>query len=64
LSSFPTAPANLACANMRCASVQAERLVRKLPPANERRRNAVEVARRKIWPFYRRLKDYKLAPTP
>ena len=34
-----------------------------LLPANERQRNAVEVTRRMIWRLYRRLKDYKLAPT-
>lgn len=44
--------------------VHAERLVHKLLPANERQRNAVEVTRRMIWWLYRRLKDYKLAPTP
>lgn len=44
--------------------VHAERLVHKLLPATERQRNAVEVTRRMIWWFYRRLKDYKLAPTP
>ncbi len=44
--------------------VHAERLVHKLLPANERQRNAVEITRRMIWWFYRRLKDYKRAPTP
>jgi len=44
--------------------VHAERLVHKLIPANDRQRNAVEVARRMIWWFYRALKDYKLAPSP
>ena len=44
--------------------VHAERLVHKLLPANERQRNAVEVTRRMIWWLYRRLKSYKLAPTP
>ena len=44
--------------------VHAERLVHKLVPANEIQRKAVEVARRMIWWFYGRLKDYKLAPSP
>ena len=44
--------------------VHAERLVHKLVPANDRQSNAVEVARRMIWWFYRRLKAYKLAPSP
>ncbi|MGD1038974.1 MAG: transposase [Roseiarcus sp.] len=44
--------------------VHAERLVHKLVPANDRQRNAVEVARRMIWWFYRTLKEYKLAPSP
>ncbi len=44
--------------------VHAERLVHKLIPANDKQRNAVEVARRMIWWFYRGLKDYKLAPSP
>jgi len=44
--------------------VHAERLVHKLVPANDRQRNAVEVARRMIWWFYRALKEYKLAPSP
>ena len=44
--------------------VHAERLVHKLVPANDGQRNAVEVAKRMIWWFYRRLKDYKLAPSP
>lgn len=44
--------------------VHAERLVHKLIPANDKQRNAVEVARRMIWWFYRGLKDYKLAPGP
>ena len=44
--------------------VHAERLVHKLVPANDRQRNAVEVARRMVWWFYDLLKDYKLAPTP
>ena len=42
--------------------VHAERLVHKLIPANDKQRNAVEVAKRMIWWFYRCLKDYKLAP--
>jgi hypothetical protein len=44
--------------------VHAERLVHKLVPANDKQSNAVEVARRMIWWFYRRLKEYKLAPSP
>ena len=44
--------------------VHAERLVHKLIPANDKQRNAVEVAKRMIWWFYRRLKEYKLAPSP
>jgi len=44
--------------------VHAERLVHKLVPANDKQRNAVEVAKRMIWWFYRCLKDYKLAPSP
>ncbi len=42
--------------------VHAERLVHKLVPANDKQRNAVAVAKRMIWWFYRRLKEYKLAP--
>src|SRR5271154_4779212 len=42
--------------------VHAERLVHKLVPANDKQRNAVAVAKRMIWWFYRRLKAYKLAP--
>jgi hypothetical protein len=44
--------------------VHAERLVHKLVPANDRQSNAVRVARRTIWWFYRRLKQYKRAPSP
>src|SRR5208283_4858642 len=44
--------------------VHAERLVDKLVPANDRQRNAVEVARRMIWWFYRQLRLDKLAPSP
>jgi hypothetical protein len=44
--------------------VHAERLVHKLIPANDKQRNAVEVAKRMIWWLYRCLKDYKLAPSP
>ena len=44
--------------------VHAERLVHKLNPANDKQRNAVEVARRMIWWFYAALKEYKLAPSP
>src|SRR5271154_4841565 len=43
--------------------VHAERLVHKLIPANQIQRKAVEVARRMIWWFYGKLKDYKLAPS-
>jgi hypothetical protein len=44
--------------------VHAERLVHKLVPANDRQRNAIEVAKRMIWWFYRALKDYKRPPSP
>jgi hypothetical protein len=44
--------------------VHAERLIHKLLPANDKQRNAVEVAKRMVWWFYRQLKDYKLAPNP
>jgi hypothetical protein len=44
--------------------VHAERLVHKLVPANDKQRNAIEVAKRMIWWFYRALKDYKRAPSP
>jgi hypothetical protein len=44
--------------------VHAERLVHKLLPANDKQRNAIEVAKRMIWWFYRSLKEYKLAPSP
>jgi len=44
--------------------IHAERLVYKLIPANDIQRNAVVIARRMIWWFYRALKDYRLAPTP
>lgn len=44
--------------------VHAERLVHKLIPANDKQRNAVNVAKRMIWWFYGRLKDYKLLPSP
>ena len=40
------------------------RLVHKLIPANDNQRNAVVIARRMIWWFYRPLKEYKLDPTP
>ncbi|HEY2758030.1 MAG TPA: transposase [Pseudolabrys sp.] len=43
--------------------VHAERLVHKLVPANDRQRNAIEVAKRMIWWLYRCLKEYKLAPS-
>ena len=44
--------------------MQAERLVHKLVPANDKQRNAVEVAKRMIWWFYASLKEYKQAPSP
>ena len=44
--------------------IHAERLVHKLTPANQIQHQAVEVARRMIWSFYGRLKEYKLAPSP
>lgn len=44
--------------------VHAERLVHKLVPANDKQRNAIEVAKRMIWWFYRALKEYKRAPSP
>jgi hypothetical protein len=44
--------------------VHAERLIHKLIPANDKQRNAVAVARRMVWWFYRQLKDYKLASNP
>jgi transposase IS66 family protein len=44
--------------------VHAERLVHKLVPANDKQRNAIVVAKRMIWWFYRSLKEYKLAPSP
>src|SRR6266852_5269053 len=44
--------------------VHAERLVHKLVPANDKQRNAIEVAKRMIWWFYGSLKEYKLAPSP
>ncbi len=43
--------------------IHAERLVHKLVPANDKQRNAIEIAKRMIWWFYRALKDYKLAPS-
>jgi hypothetical protein len=43
--------------------VHAERLIHKLVPANDRQRNAIEVARRMVWWFYGQLKDYKLTPS-
>jgi len=48
----------------RSPAVHAERLVLKLLPVNGRQRNAVEVARRMMWWFYRQLKDFKRAPIP
>jgi Transposase IS66 family len=44
--------------------VHTERLVHKLIPANDKQRNAIEVAKRMIWWFYGSLKEYKLAPSP
>jgi hypothetical protein len=44
--------------------VHAERLVHKLLPANDKQRNAIEVAKRMIWWFYGCLKQYKRAPSP
>jgi hypothetical protein len=44
--------------------VHAERLIHRLVPANDKQRNAIEVAKRMIWWFYRSLKEYKLAPSP
>src|SRR5499425_3619798 len=44
--------------------VHAERLVHKLVPANDKQRNAIEVAKRMIWWFYASLKEYKRAPSP
>ena len=41
--------------------VHAERLVHKPVPANGRQRNAVEIAKRMIWWFYRSLKEYVTA---
>ena len=43
--------------------IHAERLVHKLVPANDKQRNAIEIAKRMISWFYRALKDYKLAPS-
>ena len=43
--------------------VHAERLLHKLIPSNEKQRNAIDIARRMIWWFYRALKDYKLSPS-
>ena len=44
--------------------VHAERLVHKLVPANDKQRNAIEIAKRMIWWLYGGLKEYKLAPNP
>jgi hypothetical protein len=41
-----------------------ERLIHKLIPANDKQRNAIEVAKRMVWWFYRQLKDFKLDPKP
>lgn len=43
--------------------IHAERLVHKLIPSNNKQRNAIEIAKRMIWWFYRALKDYKLTPS-
>jgi hypothetical protein len=43
--------------------IHAERLAHKLVPANDKQRNAIEIAKRMIWWFYRALKEYKLAPS-
>ena len=43
--------------------IHAERLVHKLVPSNDKQRNAIEIAKRMIWWFYRALKEYKLAPS-
>jgi hypothetical protein len=43
--------------------IHAERLVHKLVPANDKQRNAIEVAKRMIWWLYRSLKEYKQAPS-
>ena len=43
--------------------IHAERLVHKLVPANDKQRNAIEIAKRMIWWFYRALKEYKLTPS-
>ena len=59
---FPTTPASFASASHALCWVHAERLVHKLVPANDKQRNAVEIAKRMIWWFYRALKEYKLAP--
>jgi len=42
--------------------VHAERLVHKLVPANDKQRNAIDIAKRMIWWLYGGLKEYKLAP--
>jgi Transposase IS66 family len=44
--------------------IHAERLVYKLIPANAIQRNAIVIARRMIWWFYRALKDTRQAPSP
>jgi len=44
--------------------VHAERLVHKLVPANDKPRNAIEVAKRMIRSFQGSLKGYQLAPSP
>ncbi len=44
--------------------VHAERLVHKLVPANDKQSNAVEVARRMIWWFYRPLEGVQARPEP
>ena len=47
-----------------CFRPRPKRLVHKLVPANDGQRNAVKVAKRMIWWFYRRLKHDKRAPSP
>ena len=49
--------ASFASARTRYAGIHAERLVHKLVPANDKQRNAIEIAKRMIWWFYRALKD-------
>ena len=62
-SSCPTAPAGSASANTPCAGCTPKASSTSIP-ANDRQRNAIEIARRMIWWFHRALKEYKLAPSP